>query len=54
MMKAHYAAGGSLAAICAAPGLVLSQLDGLQGLRFTCFEGFQDALVAKKKKEANI
>ena len=47
MMKAHYAAGGSLAAICAAPGLVLSQLDGLQGLRFTCFEGFQDALVAK-------
>lgn len=46
-MNAHYAAGGSLAAICAAPGLVLSRLDGLEGLRFTCFEGFQDALLAK-------
>ena len=47
MMNAHYAAGGSLAAICAAPGLVLSQLDGIEGKKFTCFEGFQDALIAK-------
>lgn len=47
LMKAHYAAGGSLAAICAAPGLVLSQLDIPEGFRFTCFEGFQDALIAK-------
>lgn len=46
-MKAHYAAGGTVAAICAAPGLVISQLDGLQGVEFTCFEGFQDALIAK-------
>ena len=46
-MKEHYAAGGSLAAICAAPGLVLSQLPDLAGLKFTCFEGFQDALIAK-------
>ena len=46
-MKSHYAAGGTVAAICAAPGLVVSQLDGLQGVEFTCFEGFQDALVAK-------
>ena len=46
-MKSHYAAGGTVAAICAAPGLVISQLDGLQGVEFTCFEGFQDALVAK-------
>lgn len=47
LMKAHYTAGGTLAAICAAPGLVLSQLDHLEGKRFTCFEGFQDALIAK-------
>lgn len=47
LMNEHYAAGGTLAAICAAPGLVLSQLEGLDNLRFTCFEGFQDALVAK-------
>lgn len=47
LMRAHYAAGGTLAAICAAPGLVLSQLDGLSGVEFTCFEGFEDALLAK-------
>ena len=47
LMQAHYAAGGRVAAICAAPGLVLSQLDHLEGKRFTCFEGFQDALIAK-------
>ncbi len=46
-MKAHYAAGGSVAAICAAPGLVISQLDGLEGVEFTCFDGFQDNMLAK-------
>ena len=46
-MKAHYAAGGTLAAICAAPGLVISQLDGLEGLEFTCFDGFEQALIDK-------
>ena len=33
--------------ICAAPGLVLGQLDVPDGLEFTCFDGFQDALLAK-------
>ena len=49
LMRAHYAAGGSVAAICAAPGLVLSQLKpaDLQGVKFTCFDGFQDALIEK-------
>lgn len=48
LMNAHYAAGGSVAAICAAPGLVLSQLDtDWKGKEFTCFEGFQEALTAK-------
>lgn len=46
-MRRHYAMGGILAAICASPGLVLSQLDSLEGVEFTCFEGFQDALVDK-------
>ena len=46
-MRRHYASGGSLAAICAAPGLVLSQLDSLKGIEFTCFDGFQDAPQAK-------
>lgn len=47
LMKEHYAAGGTLAAICAAPGLVLSQLDGLEGVEFTCYDGFQEPLLAK-------
>lgn len=40
-MKAHYAAGGTVAAICAAPGLVIGQLPNLSGIEFTCFEGFE-------------
>ncbi len=50
MMKSHYAAGGTVAAICAAPGLVLSRLDGLEGVEFTCFDGFEDSLIAKGAK----
>jgi len=46
-MKKHHAAGGTLAAICAAPGLVISQLDDVKGLEFTCFDGFEQALVGK-------
>lgn len=47
LMKEHYATGGTLAAICAAPGLVLGQLDGLEGVHFTCFDGFEDGPLAK-------
>lgn len=50
-MRDHYAAGGTLAAICAAPGLVLSQLsDDLRGLEFTCFDGFETYLQEKGAK----
>lgn len=47
LMREHYAAGGTVAAICAAPGLVASQLEGLEGVRFTCFDGFEEAMIAK-------
>lgn len=53
-MKQHYAAGGSLAAICAAPGLVLGQLDDVDGLLFTCFDGFQETLEAKGATFVNV
>lgn len=46
-MRLHYAEGGVVAAICAAPGLVVSQLPSLQGKHFTCFDGFEDAPVAR-------
>lgn len=47
VMIGHYVAGGSVAAICAAPGLVASKLPGLEGKRFTCFDGFEDVPVSK-------
>jgi len=47
ILQDHWARGGTVAAICAAPGLVVSQLPGLEGKRFTCFDGFEDALLAK-------
>jgi 4-methyl-5(b-hydroxyethyl)-thiazole monophosphate biosynthesis len=46
-MKEHYAAGGLVAAICAAPGLVLGQIDNLKGVEFTCFDGFEEGPVSK-------
>lgn len=46
MMQAHYDAGGSVAAICASPGLSLSQLRGVKGHKVTCFDGFEDKLLA--------
>ena len=46
LMKEHYELGGSVAAICAAPGLVLSQLgEVLQGHQMTCFDGFEKNLI---------
>ena len=47
ILKDHWARGGSVAAICAAPGLVVSQLPGLADRRFTCYNGFQDALTSQ-------
>jgi 4-methyl-5(b-hydroxyethyl)-thiazole monophosphate biosynthesis len=49
ILQDHWARGGAVAAICAAPGTVISQLgaDVLRGAEFTCFEGFEDALIAQ-------
>ena len=46
LMQAHYDEGGSLAAICAAPGLVLSRLQGIAGAEATCYDGFESSLEA--------
>ena len=45
-MKDHYKAGGTLAAICAAPGLVLKELGDMKDVEFTCFDGFEQELVS--------
>ena len=47
ILQDHWSRGGAVAAICAAPGLVVSQLPGLSGRRFTCFDGFEDALIGQ-------
>ena len=43
-VKAHAAAGRRIAAICAAPAVVLGQLGLLQGRRATCYPGFERLL----------
>ena len=47
IMQQHCAEGGTLAAICAAPSVVLGLLPGLEGKKMTCYDGFEDALTAK-------
>ncbi len=44
LMLRHYAEGGSVAAICAAPSVVLSKLPGLKGKTMTCYDGFEEPL----------
>lgn len=41
LLTRHYAAGGSIAAICAAPAVVLAPLGILDGREATCYPGFE-------------
>lgn len=41
LMQRHYDAGHCVAAICAAPALVLGQLQPARRLRVTCYPGFE-------------
>lgn len=41
MMQRHYEKDRYIAAICAAPALVLSQLHAGRKLRMTCYPGFE-------------
>lgn len=47
LMQQHYDDGGTVAAICAAPGLVLSQIEDIEGKKMTCFDGFEEYLASK-------
>jgi len=46
LMNDHYEEGGSVAAICAAPAQVLSQLKGIEKAEFTCYDTCEEKLVA--------
>lgn len=50
LMSRHYEDGGSVAAICASPSVVLSHLPGIGGKTMTCYDGFEKALVEKGVK----
>ncbi len=50
LMLQHYGQGGSVAAICAAPSVVLSKLPDLEGKTMTCYDGFEPALLEKGVK----
>ena len=47
IMQQHYTEGGTIAAICAAPSVVLGLLPDLQGKKMTCYDGFEETLEAK-------
>ena len=47
IMQQHYAEGGTVAAICAAPSVVLTLLPDLEGKKMTCYDGFEEAITAK-------
>ena len=47
LMVKHYQDGGSVAAICASPSVVLSHLPGIEGKSMTCYDGFEPALEEK-------
>ena len=47
IMQEHYAGGGTVAAICAAPSVVLSLLPNIEGKKMTCYDGFEEALQNK-------
>lgn len=47
ILAGHFAAGGSVAAICAAPSVVLGTLDNLKGRKMTCYDGFEAKLIEK-------
>lgn len=47
VMLQHFNEGGTVAAICAAPSVVLSNLPDISGRRMTCYDGFEQALIDK-------
>ena len=47
LMNRRYTEGAALAAICAAPGYVLSHLDDVAGQTFTCYDGVEQMLIDK-------
>lgn len=54
MLRTHHAAGGSIAAICASPAVVLYPLGLLDGIEATCYPGFEDSMPRARVKEDGV
>lgn len=54
MLTAHNAAGGKIAAICAAPAVVLAPLGILEGRKATCYPGFEDACMGASMQRSRV
>lgn len=51
LLRKHNAKGGRIAAICAAPAVVLGQLGLLEGKEAVCYPGFESQCTGAKMKE---
>jgi 4-methyl-5(b-hydroxyethyl)-thiazole monophosphate biosynthesis len=54
LLKAHHAEGGKIAAICAAPAVVLAPLGLLTGLEATCYPGFEKYCVGATMRDVPV
>ena len=54
LLKEHSDKGGRIAAICAAPAVVLSQLGLLDGKTATCYPGFEKALTQTTMRDTPV
>lgn len=52
LLKAHAGEGGKIAAICAAPAVVLGRLGLLKGKQATCYPGFESELTGAEHVDA--
>lgn len=54
LLRRHAAAGGKIAAICAAPAVVLGQLGLLKGQKATCYPGFESLAEGAQMVDAPV
>lgn len=54
LLERHNAEGGKIAAICAAPGVVLGQLGLLKDKKATCYPGFESKMHGAAPQDAPV
>lgn len=54
LLKKQYSRGGNIAAICAAPSVVLGPLGILNGRKATCYPGFEDGCEGAEMQDTSV